>query len=421
MKVLLADFDLFRSVGGGQTFYRGIILRHPHIDFYYFRKSEPEDAVRPDNAHPIEFEEPYNEPDIDGADLPPPRWTFAAFRMASNLAHSVAGRSFDVVDFPDYQQLGVFLGPALARHGVEFGRLALSMHGCISTTIALNWNTEGTTTIRQLEALQYAAVDTRYFISQLYGDEWRALSPLPSHYVDPMWFFSFPERRAYAANAEAPDLNFIGRAEKRKGPHLFLQLAWWLPRASFRHATIIGPEDVHFTGNTSTKQLKAMADLRSFDLRFHRCMTPTEMGVLFASKSVTVVPSQYDTLNLTALESLFCGCPTMIGSGAGACRYLRERFPELPFEEFDVRDLYANVPRLERILSDYDAYRGRLDSALDRIDLRPQGPGLEEAYATPPATDVAARVQLDQWYEQLHRQGAPYVRTARRPRLRLAV
>ena len=30
MKVLIADFDLFAKVGGGQTFYRSIILKNPY-------------------------------------------------------------------------------------------------------------------------------------------------------------------------------------------------------------------------------------------------------------------------------------------------------------------------------------------------------------------------------------------------------
>ena len=35
MKVLIADFDLFKKTGGGQTFYRSLIKKNPEIDFYY--------------------------------------------------------------------------------------------------------------------------------------------------------------------------------------------------------------------------------------------------------------------------------------------------------------------------------------------------------------------------------------------------
>ena len=163
-----------------------------------------------------------------------------------------------------------------------------------------------------------------------------------------------------------------------------------------------------------------MNEVRRNDVHFHRCMTRSELAVAFASKSVTVLPSLFDTLNLTALESLFSGCPTMIGSAAGACGYLRDRFPHIPFEAFDLKNVYANVPRLERILGDYPRYRANLEAGLGKSDLQPRGMCLEEAYRTPPSFDQAVRNELEQWYDQMHDQWAPHARTGQRPRLRLA-
>ncbi len=421
MKVLLVDFDLFRAVGGGQTFYRGTILRNPRIDFYYFRKLEPEGVARPPNAHPIDLEEPYCWDAGDTGDLTPPRWTFTAFATATNIAHSAAGRSFDVVDAPDYWQYSAFLAPALARHGVDFGRQVLSMHGCVSTTRAFQWYSLGTAELscRQLEVMQYAAVDTRYCISETYRDDWRAVSDLETYCIDPMWFFSFPERKPYVERPGPPDLNFIGRTEKCKGAHLFLQLAWWLPRALYRNAAVVGPDAIFENGDTTSNLLRAMDKMRRNDVQFHRCMTPSELSALFASKSITVLPSLYDTLNLAALESLFSGCPAMISSGAGVCRYLRARFPELPFETFDLKNQYANVPRLEEMLRQYSRHRTHLEAQLAKIDFQPQGMSLEETYRTPPSFDLAARVQLEQWYEQMYNHCAREVRNIQVPQLPL--
>lgn len=419
MKVLIADVDLFRVVGGGQTFYRNIILRNPQIDFYYLRRSEPADVVRPANAHALDFVEHYKAYyQHDFQDVFPPRWVRAAFDKASNIALSVLGHSFDVVDLPDYEQFGIFMAPALAHHRVGCGRVALSMHGRISTTISMNWLSEGSVdlSLNELEEMQYAAVDTRYFISPMYRDEWQALCQLDSYCIDPMWFFPLPEARPYGDSPGQPSLNFIGRTEKRKGPHLFLQLAWWLPKDCYSAANIIGPDNIDQTGTGSSVYLRAIAEARGVNCRIHRCMTPAELAALYATKAVAVLPSQYDTLNLTALEALFAGCPTVVGDGAGACRYLTERFPGVPFLTFPVADWYSCVPAVEELLRNYRRHRDRLHDALERADFRPRGPGLDHVYTTTPAPNPAVRVQLEAWYDQLLQAqpppatGRPYLR-----------
>ena len=117
MRVLIADFDLFRAVGGGQTFYRAIIEKNPQINFFYLTIKEAADAHRAANAHPIRYECEYlNRQWTHYCDILPPRWSLSAFLLASNLAWSVRGREFDVVDLPDYQQFGYFLPAALAHH-----------------------------------------------------------------------------------------------------------------------------------------------------------------------------------------------------------------------------------------------------------------------------------------------------------------
>ena len=120
-------------------------------------------------------------------------------------------------------------------------------------------------------------------------------------------------------------------------------------------------------------------------------MTPSELTQVFSSKSVTIVPSVYDTLNFVALESLFSGCPTVIGSGAGVCRYLCERFPGLRFEVINVDNWYECVPRLEAILRNYRDYRRRLQEAVAAEDLQPHGLKLTDVYQARPAYDPVLR------------------------------
>ena len=59
MKVLIADFDLFSKVGGGQTFYKSIIKKNPKIEFYYLIEKEPLNTSRPLNANVLEYQEKF--------------------------------------------------------------------------------------------------------------------------------------------------------------------------------------------------------------------------------------------------------------------------------------------------------------------------------------------------------------------------
>ncbi|HVX12687.1 MAG TPA: glycosyltransferase [Pirellulales bacterium] len=406
MRVLIADFDLFRSVGGGQTFYRAIIEKNPQIEFFYLIVKEAEDAVRPANAHAIRYEEEY----LDRywthyCDILPPRWCLPAFLMASNVAWSVRGREFDVVDLPDYLQCGYFLPAALEHHQARVGRLALSMHGVISTTVSLNWDGRGLLPRALVleEEMQYRSVDVRYGLSTTYLDEWRARFDLPSEYLSPLRFIDRgPIDRADAGNG-SPDLNFIGRTEKRKGPDLFAEIVWWLSPQLYGRARIIGPPSHDPRGVSSEVYLDGI--LRNRPLAKPIELQPPagrdELARLFAGRSVTVVPSRYDTFNLVAVESLFAGCPTAIGSGAGVCRFLDEVFPGVPYIRIDMESPLASVSHIGRLLSDYDAQRDRLAASLAKAAPAPVGPSLMEIYSGSTALDKPVRREANAWYTRM--------------------
>jgi glycosyltransferase involved in cell wall biosynthesis len=410
MDVLLASFDLFKDVGGGQTYYRNLILRNPQIQFTYLRGSEPLDAPRPQNTRAIPCPNRFlTPPETSPIDLEVPRWLYRGFARANDVALAVAGHRFDVVDLPDYEQFGLFLRDAFDHHHVSVDRIALGMHGRVSTSFALNWSVEDRHCIDlvHVENLQYQTVDARYFISASYQEEWRAIDPVPTHLLDPLWFFQVPGLQPYEDRPGPPDLNFVGRVEKRKGPDIFIHLAWWLPRSSYRVANLIGPPNLDRNGTSSNVYLERMIrNRRLTGVDLVRCMTPAELAQVYRSKSVTVVPSVYDTLNFVALESLLSGCPTAIGSGAGVCRYLRERFPELPFEPIDVVNWYDSLPRLEAILGNYLEYGQHLRAAIAAQDLQPRGPHITDVYQAPPACNQVQSTHVTDWYQRLSRRAS---------------
>lgn len=405
MRILLCDFDLYSTVGGGQSFYRSIIEKNPEIDFFYFAIHESQSVLRPANARAIRYQEAYGPaPWRHFPDLSPPRWCLSNFLRARNMAASVAGRSFDVVDLPDYEQFGMFLRPAFREHRVASGRIALSLHGRISTSINLNWKTEGSTNdeLNMLEDWQYRAVDLRYGLSRRYLSELKTAG-IESYYLNPLRFLSVPEPSLPRSSAQPPDIHFIGRTEKRKGPDIFVDLAWWLPRDSYGRATIIGPENIDSDGTGSTHHLRRQAQSRfgSECIEMLPSMTTAQLQEVFRARSVVVLPSRYDTFNLCAVESLFAGCPTAIGDGAGVCQYLEEDFPDVPFLKIDTSNIYSSIPPLLDVLENYDSYRRKLVAALKAANWSVSGSTLAEIYGNAPTFDAGVREEVDEWYERL--------------------
>lgn len=404
MKVLIADFDLFNKIGGGQTFYRSIIEKNPAIDFYYFIITENPKASRPKNAHIMQYKEIYKEKYLtDFYDIDPPQSIHSKFIKASNIAASISGKDFDILDLPDYELFGIFLRPALKYHKAKVGKIALSLHGRLSTTIRLNWSTEGIVNkeLELNENNQFRSVDIRYGISKAYIDEWSNYINLPTHYMNPLRFMTLPKPIISPLTDKPPDLNFIGRTEKRKGPDIFVELVWWLPRSRYKRANIIGPSSYDPKGTDSGHYLYTMKNNRINDIQILPSMNQKQLSRLFASKSITMLPSRYDSLNLIAIESLLSGCPTAVGSGAGVCRFLKESFPNVPFILIDVNNVYGSLDELQDILSDYDTYRTKLVNSI--ISCKPiiDGDPLEKIYISKPSFDHTTRIEMDEWYTKL--------------------
>ena len=403
-RVLIADFDLFKKVGGGQTFYRQIIEKNPHIDFYYLVEQEAHNNPRPNNAHIIPYKPIYQTRDLKNyLNVTPPSWSFHSFSFASNIAVSVKGYEFDLVDAPDYEQYSLFLRPALKYHNVKCGKVALSLHGKISTTLRMDWfgSTEFNIPLDLEEKMQFKTADIRYGISKSYIQEWQELVNIKAQYFNPLHFIDLPKPSALTTKQTKPSLYFIGRTEKRKGPDIFIDLVWWLSPESYQQTTIIGPSSYDLEGNSSEFLLAEIIKKRLLNINIEPSKSRDELKQIFADSSVVFVPSRYDTLNLLALESLFSGCPTAIGSGAGVCQFLRENFPELPWIEIDVNSTYDCLPKLANILDNYNDYRQELQQQLTKIETTTNDPNLSDIYKVESTPDEETLLELNEWYLQL--------------------
>ncbi|BAQ60308.1 glycosyl transferase [Geminocystis sp. NIES-3708] len=406
MKVLIAEFDLFSKIGGGQTFYRRLIETNPDIEFYYLIMEEKISSFRPKNAQCLIYKQQYIKSDLKGLSTTLPlEKLYRPFLIASNISYSVMGFDFDVIDYPDYEQYGLFLASALSYHQVKFKKIILSLHGIVSQSLHHDWviNKDYIHNLEFAENLQYKIADIRYGISKNYLEWWQKKDNFLNYYYHPLHFFDLTPKINYQPLKAKPSLNFIGRKEKGKGVDIFVNLVSFLPKKLYSQGNIIGTNPQTLDRKTGEFYLKQMLALAFTPINILPSVTRYALQGKFNSNSVTILPSRFDTLNLVALESLFAGCPTIISKNAGICRFLADNFPEIPFIQLDVNNLYSSLPEIIKLLNNYEGYRINLQEKITSISpqMNQKEFSLIDVYNQKNNYEEEARQKIDQWYQEL--------------------
>ncbi len=397
-RILLLDFDLYRTIGGGQSVYQRLIALRPQDTFYYLRQREAADAPRPANTVAIPLAQVYR-----GAAKGLPRATgqflpvyIDCRNIAASLRAALGPIEFDVVDTPDYRYLGLFIRPALEAEGMRAATVALALHGTLSMALRAGWPSNQNdgrflAALRASEQLQFRAVDTRYAISETYAAHWRRHADLPIRPLDPLAIVGGLAPVLPPAAAAPPDLAFVGRREKWKGPDLFLDLAWCLDRSAYGRLLVVGPDGPNRLGRGSADILAGMARLRGLKPEITGGWSRAAIDGLFQSRTLLLLPSRHDTFNLTALEAIARGCPAVVSRTAGVARWLEQHLPELGWLIADPGCSREAAVLTEAILRDYDAYRRRLVETLATSRLRADAEGPQAIYRSAAQLDMLAR------------------------------
>lgn len=396
--ILLLEIDLYTKVGGGQSAYRRLIALRPGDRFYYFREHEAPDAPRPANATAIPVAHVWH-PRAKGVPEGSRRLV-QAYAECRNLARAVAAhsgrRAFDVADTPDYSLHGLFIREALRSEGIEVGTVALALHGTVSDAFAGGWpqggrNARQLAGLRLAERLQFRAVDARYALSAAYAAQWQRRAPLAVNALDPLCLAGEATPAPAAPRVGAPDLAFLGRREKSKGPDLFLDIAWCLPREAYRRLLLIGPEGPNRLGIGSAETLAAIARRRQLEVEMTGGWPAAQVRALLAERTLLLLPSRHDTFNLAALEALMHGCPALVSDRAGFSHWLRARLPELDWLVVPVDCGRTASARVAEVLRDYDSRRAALVEALRRAALRADLASVQAIHDPAPVRDLEAR------------------------------
>ncbi|MDP2287940.1 MAG: glycosyltransferase [Actinomycetota bacterium] len=420
MKVLLAGDSLFSSTGGGQRFYEVQVRKNPDIQFFALSGGETRrrgSSALPRNLRFVPLFGANRQSVVDGSldnllieGKPILQGKAHDIAFLMDMAASVAGMEFDVVDIPDYLPFSALLPAILRSFDVKVGKFALSMHGTLSMGLTDNWdnNSIELTALRQFEDLLYRSVDVRYAISKRYLDSWTKTTGLGGVLVDPgvsIYLPSEEEKAKKTGSRErqpvvptldgAPELCFVGRQEKWKGPDIFVEFCSRLPQNLFSGFKVIGP-DVSINGVSSHNEVGKLADRRGLPLAKHEVASREMRDWYSTERKVVMLPSRVDTFNLVALEALLAGCPTIVSIECGVVDYLDEHYPGIPFIRFDPEDMMNSYEAVVDLAVNYDLHKAALLEYLSSIE-KSDGhqAGLVDAYAVPLDFDAAARSSID--------------------------
>ena len=375
MTVLLIATNLYKAIGGGQTVYKKIIESAPEVEFFYFVTDEADTASKPVNARSIAL---LGRRNLRVLARPPfPGYQLNPLEEADQYARSVAGRTFDIVDIPDFYTFGGLLKHAFAHHDVNVAQVVLAMHGNTSDSIDLNWGSRENQVLEQriLELAQFKGVDDVYGISPRYIQEWKTRFLRPVSYINPAHFVGASEPKSLSSKiASKPSLYCIGRSERLKGNDLFVELVRWLKQSSFEKAVHVGDQDFSYQGISSGYLLDKIAKQRGIVVEHLPSMSRAQMDRLYAERSIVVLPVRYDTLNLVALEALFSGCPVAVSEAAGVCDYLDQQHPGLPYIKIDFKNFYGAASKLQSLIDNYDQHREGLLAYLEAHPPFPTAP-----------------------------------------------
>jgi len=361
-RVLIVDFDFYTSVGGGQTFYRRLIERHPLIDFFY--PSFGPDIGRlargelPPNAHPFAFDPQSNidylrrsETLLQGAELDrsePLTGVFAA----------VQGMHFHAVDVPSFFPAANAARVLLAAWGVTAEKVIVGMLGWLSESLRKAYADEvAADAVDALAAAETAgadAADVRYAISDLEVTE-NARGAQPVMMLDfEDALESFPRPAASPPGSGPPDIWYVGRLDRAKGPDLFIEIVATIPSHLYGRCFLAGPDNSWSQDFRWSQHLLDLAAARGLNASYEGVLSDEEIrSRIYRGRSVVVVPSRVDAFNYVALEATLNGCPVLLSDRTGAHQFLSQKYPHLLTATMSPDDLEAARAELLRLVANY--------------------------------------------------------------------
>lgn len=405
MRVLIADFDFFSVIGGGQVFYRRVVERNPDVEFHYPSRG-PDIALKkkgflPANANPFELL-PANLVEICCDVFGNRHWVRDKYiLMVTEIAFSVQGKHFDIVDFPSFFPVAFVCRPVFAACGVTIGKVALAFLGWASTSLRSGYASEvDPVLIRELEVMEQASsdhADIRYTISDVdLHQDWT--TDLPIHFIDMHDTIEDLKPDAVSrAEQGKPQLWFVGRLDGAKGPDIFIDIVSRIPADLHGGCFLTGPDNDWAPGRKWSEHVISLARDKGVEATYLGRLSDAELrSRVYRGNNVVIVSSRTDTFNYVALEAVLSGCPVILSECTGAHRFFATRHPALAPVSMVPENPEAAACDLEALLTDYHARKARQFDALTRFPIpRPRIGFMSDVYGQQSRTSALYREESE--------------------------
>lgn len=386
MDVLIADFDFFSTTGGGQTYYRKLVERNPSIRFHFFTRSSNlvqsqgnHDPILPANAFPIPYQCDQRLPyllSVMPEQFPAiaPELIYWLVDESANMAYSVAGRSFDVVDVPSFRPIISFLAPMFKYNEVQCSTYVLSIHGWPHKAMDFAWE-RSPAIVESLLAIEQGCLegaDIRYEISKFSLQDTKKLTSFPLLYYDVHNVLdSINTLKTLEPPADSlPNIWYPARFDRQKGVDIFLQIVARLPKNLYGSIHLCGP-DGEEGGLTWSERAHSIAKSLGVEIVYHGSLSRHQViEEVFSQPNYCIFPSRYDSFGLAITEALFAGCPVAASNQCGASHFLLEEYPDIPFTLFDINNLDHAVQEISEDLVRYSELRDNLRTNLQKCPLK---------------------------------------------------
>lgn len=416
MDVLIADFDFFSTAGGGQTYYRKLVERNPSNRFYFFTRNSDlhgsqsnSDLRLPINAFPVlyKFDNrlpyllniiPKQFPSINSEII------YGIADEAINMAYSVAGKSFDVVDVPSFRPIILFLAAMFKYNEVKCHTYVLSVHGWGHKAINFSWERENSQEIvHSLLAIEkdcLEGADIRYEISQFSLQNSKQLTSYPLLYYDIHNVLDSISRQPILEQSIKiiPNIWYPARLDRQKGVDIFLQIVSHLSKDLYGSVHICGP-DGQEDGRKWSDRIYSLANNLGIDIVYHGSLTREQViEQVFSKANYCIFPSRYDSFGLAITEALFSGCPVAASDQCGASHFLLEEYPDLPFTLFDLENLNIAAQKISEDLARYAELRYQLSQSLLSCPLKSWSrDAIIPIYRSQPTRNLEKRALVEQY------------------------
>jgi lipopolysaccharide biosynthesis glycosyltransferase/glycosyltransferase involved in cell wall biosynthesis len=423
MNILIARANIFSRLSGVDRFYRHVVVQHPQARFTVLQNiSEASGQSAPPNVDLMPFLA------LAGPCLVPrdSSWIheFLA-RAAHDIAASVPGRSFDVVDTSSTVPIAHLLPAAFAQFGVQFDRIAVGLHGWTSDALANEFaRALPATTVADFavhEALALEAADVRYAFSPMCIIDAHERTKRKISRLAPTDAFEArsPVRPPPPSNAPV-DIVQIGAVAGYKGGDLLISCLRDVPKSVVKRVIFAGRAARFGSPERDAAQyLREHAANYNVDVVF--VDSPSDAWIeqnVYFERAIVALASRprSETFGFSAAEALMLGIPILLSRHAGLADVLRDQWPWLPTTIFSPDDVAGAPATIERLAAEYDERRAILFAKLIAQPLpKPNVNFLASAYTSTRDADRVARQKGNEWFHAVRFATRRFGRDAKPP------